>query len=72
MFIKTAPVLLVALAIMTSTAAFAQRAYYRTWGENVAPRVFDEPKSHSAGHQPRAFYDQEQPGYPQSPPEGGR
>jgi tetratricopeptide (TPR) repeat protein len=34
------PGLLAALAIMTSTAAFAQRAYYRTWGENVAPRVF--------------------------------
>jgi|EndMetStandDraft_5_1072996.scaffolds.fasta_scaffold635308_1 hypothetical protein len=29
---------------------------------------FGEPISHGAGHLPRAFYDQEQAGYPQSPP----
>src|SRR5262249_3830929 len=33
--------------------------------------TFGEPISHGAGHAPRAFYDQEQPGYPQSPPGGG-
>ena len=33
--------------------------------------TFGEPASHGAGHMPRAFYDQEQPGYPQSPPGGG-
>jgi len=30
-----------------------------------------EPFSYGAGHAPRAFYDQQQPGYPQSPPGGG-
>jgi hypothetical protein len=32
---------------------------------------FGEPSTQGAGHLPRAFYDQEQPGYPQSPPGGG-
>jgi hypothetical protein len=63
MFTKTVSGLLAALAIMTSTAAFAQPARYRSWG--------GEPKTYGAGHEPRAFYYQEQPGYPQSPPEGG-
>jgi len=67
MFIKTVSGLVAALAIMTSTAAFAQHATryqdYRTWG--------GEPKSYGAGHMPEAFYDQEQPGYPQSPPSVG-
>ena len=64
MFIKTVSGLVAALAIMTSTAAFAQHApSYRTFG--------GEPKSFGAGHLPQAFYDQEQPGYPQSPPGGG-
>lgn len=67
MLIKTVSGLVAAVAIMTSTAAFAQQAYrsqdYRAWG--------GEPKSYGAGHAPRAFYDQEQPGYPQSPPSGG-
>jgi hypothetical protein len=27
--------------------------------------------SYGAGHMPEAFYDQEQPGYPQSPPGTG-
>jgi len=64
MFIKTVSGLVAALAIMTSTAAFAQHATnYRTWG--------GEPKSYGAGHMPEAFYNQEQPGYPQSPPSVG-
>jgi hypothetical protein len=68
MRIKTLSGLVAALAIMTSTAAYAQhyegyRGDYRAWG--------GEPKSFGAGHMPRAFYDQEQPGYPQSPPGGG-
>jgi hypothetical protein len=33
--------------------------------------TFQEPISHGAGHAPGAFYQQEQPGYPQSPPGGG-
>jgi hypothetical protein len=33
--------------------------------------TFGEPLSYGAGHLPRAFYDQEQAGYPQSPPGGG-
>jgi hypothetical protein len=64
MFIKTVSGLVAALAIMTSTAAFAQHANnYRTFG--------GEPKSYGAQHMPEAFYNQEQPGYPQSPPGGG-
>jgi hypothetical protein len=67
MFIKTVSGLVATLAILTSTAAFAQSATsyqdYRAWG--------GEPKSYGAGQMPRAFYDQEQPGYPQSPPGGG-
>lgn len=70
MFIKTVSGLVAALAIMTSTAAFAQpvqqyRPYSYERGYNL------EPKSYGAGHMPKAFYDQEQPGYPQSPPGGG-
>lgn len=38
---------------------------------NDAGATFGEPISHGAGHAPRAFYDQEQPGFPQSPPGGG-
>ena len=64
MLIKTISGLVAALAIMTSTAAFAQDATsYRAWG--------GEPKSYGAHHMPQAFYAQEQPGYPQSPPGGG-
>src|ERR1043165_1102809 len=33
--------------------------------------TFQEPISHGAGRAPGAFYQQEQPGYPQSPPGGG-
>jgi hypothetical protein len=33
--------------------------------------TFGEPISHGAGRLPRAFHDQEQAGYPQSPPGGG-
>lgn len=33
--------------------------------------TFGEPASHGAGQLPRAFYDQEQAGFPQSPPGGG-
>lgn len=72
MLTKTVTGVVAALAIMTSTAAFAQHATrsndyrandFRSWG--------GEPMSYGAGHMPRAFYDQEQPGYPQSPPGGG-
>lgn len=63
MFVKTVTGLVAALAILTSTAAFAQQADYRSFG--------GEPKSFGANHMPRAFYDQEQAGYPQSPPGGG-
>ena len=38
---------------------------------NDQPTTFGEPISHGAGRLPRAFYDQEQAGYPQSPPGGG-
>jgi hypothetical protein len=34
-------------------------------------QTFGEPITYGAGHAPRAFYDQQQPGYPQSPPGGG-
>ncbi len=37
----------------------------------VAPRTFGEPQSYGAGRAPGAFYQQVQPGYPQSPPGGG-
>lgn len=30
-----------------------------------------EPQSYGAGRMPEAFYEQQQPGYPQSPPSGG-
>ena len=33
--------------------------------------AFGEPTSRGAGQLPRAFYDQEQAGFPQSPPGGG-
>ena len=69
MLIKTVSGLLAALAIMSSTAAFAQPARYRSYNDYRA--WGGEPKSYGAGHMPRAFYDQEQPGYPQSPPGGG-
>ena len=32
---------------------------------------FQEPITHGAGRAPGAFYQQQQPGYPQSPPSGG-
>jgi hypothetical protein len=74
MSMKAVFVLVSALAATTSTAAFAQR------GVDGAP-IRDpqayrsvpggEPMSYGAGLMPRAFYDQEQPGYPQSPPSGG-
>jgi hypothetical protein len=34
-------------------------------------REFQEPPTQGAGHMPRAFYDQQQFGYPQSPSSGG-
>jgi hypothetical protein len=71
-----------ALAATTSTAAVAQHVdptpYAEEQAYRSAPAEQDyrgvpggEPKSFGAGHMPRAFYDQEQPGYPQSPPGGG-
>ncbi len=82
MFIKTALALTAALAVTTSTAALAQhgKRYDRYPVYRTAPAALDgdytgvtngEPKSFGAGHIPRAFYDQQQPGYPQSPPGGG-
>ena len=69
--IRTVSGLLASLAIMTSTAALAEPPYYRTWHENVSPRIFQQPIRRDAAQMPRAFYDQQQPGYPQSPPGGG-
>jgi len=74
---KTLLALVSVLAVATSTAAFAQHAK-RTDRFQQAPASLNyggvpggEPMSYGAGHMPRAFYDQEQPGYPQSPPSGG-
>ena len=74
MSMKVVFALVSALAVTTSTAAFAQR------GVDGAP-IRDpqtyrsvpggEPMSYGAGQMPRAFYDQQQSGYPQSPPGGG-
>jgi hypothetical protein len=81
---KTVLALAAALAVTSSTAALAQQHTYR--GHRVlrtAPvQLSDpapyrvrpwggEPMSFGAGHAPGAFYEQEQPGYPQSPPGGG-
>ena len=43
----------------------------RLQNQNTFRGTFQEPISHGAGHAPGAFYQQEQPGYPQSPPGGG-
>ena len=43
----------------------------RLQAEGFRAQGFGEPISRSSGdHLPGAFYQQEQPGYPQSPPEG--
>jgi hypothetical protein len=80
---KTVFALVSALAVTTSTAAFAQHVDPSPYADQQqqyqsAPAEQDyrsvpggEPKSFGAGAMPRAFYDQEQPGYPQSPPGGG-
>jgi hypothetical protein len=73
MSIKAVLALVSALAATTSTAAFAQHVDPTPYSEQQTYRSVPggEPKSFGAGHMPRAFYDQEQPGYPQSPPGGG-
>jgi hypothetical protein len=43
----------------------------RLQNQNTFGGTFQEPISHGAGRAPGAFYQQEQPGYPQSPPSGG-
>ena len=43
----------------------------RLQNQNTFGGTFQEPVSQGAGRAPGAFYQQVQPGYPQSPPSGG-
>lgn len=83
MTIKTVLALATALAVTSSTAALAQHTHRGHRVLRTAPvQLSDpapyqvrpwggEPMSFGAGHAPGAFYEQVQPGYPQSPPGGG-
>lgn len=84
MMVKTVLGLATALAIASTGTAFAQSQrnvpypyQYRTYQSAPAGLYgdpgpsFGEPASQGAGHMPGAFFEQEQPGFPQSPPEGG-
>jgi len=59
------------VAVSLERRGHLRSAPVRLQNQDTFGGTFQEPISHGAGHAPGAFYQQEQPGYPQSPPGGG-
>src|SRR5690349_5706887 len=69
---QSAPVALRGGELRTAPVALHRGAQLRTAPVALnAQATFGEPVSRAAGQLPRAFYDQQQAGFPQSPPGGG-
>jgi hypothetical protein len=59
-------------ALQSAAMASRRADDRRTAPVHLQTPGFGAPVVHGDGHLPRAFYDQEQAGFPQSPPDGGR
>ena len=59
-------------AFQSAPIALRRNGEQRTRPARLQSPGVDAPIVRGDGRMPRAFYDQEQTGYPQSPPEGGR
>ena len=59
-------------AFQSAPMALRRNGEQRTRPVRLQAPEFGAPIMRGDGRLPRAFYDQEQSGYPQSPPEGGR
>ncbi len=58
-------------SLQSAPIALRRNGDTRTRPVRLQAPGYGEPGSRGDGRMPRAFYDQEQPGYPQSPPGGG-